>query len=91
MHAWFYYIYIPAAIVADAMEPHNGGLVPPLGPHHVRPPVLHTPPTSPACTHTSMARAAGLARLVIARERHKLARIGRARKNAAHRPEELPP
>lgn len=32
--------YLPGAIVADAVEPHNGGLVPALWPHHVRPAVL---------------------------------------------------
>uniref|UniRef100_A0A0A9C3Y6 Uncharacterized protein n=1 Tax=Arundo donax TaxID=35708 RepID=A0A0A9C3Y6_ARUDO len=29
------------------MEPHNGGLVPPLGPHHVGPAVLHPAPAAP--------------------------------------------
>ena len=49
MKLWFGVYDIPGAIVAEAMEPHNGGLVPPFGPHHVRPAVLHTAPPSPAC------------------------------------------
>ena len=32
----------PVSVVAYAVEPHNGGQVPPLGPHHIGPAVLST-------------------------------------------------
>lgn len=52
----------PVSVVAYAVEPHNGGLVPPLGPHHIGPSVL-SPDTARACkqpstrsTHQSVGR-----------------------------------
>jgi hypothetical protein len=45
---------VPCTIVAEAMEPHNGGLVPALGPHHVRPAVLQPAPAAPTCKHRSV-------------------------------------
>jgi hypothetical protein len=38
----------PVSVVAYAVEPHNGGQVPPLGPHHIGPAVLSTD-TAGAC------------------------------------------
>lgn len=38
----------PVSVVAYAVEPDNGGQVPPLGPHHIGPAVLSTD-TAGAC------------------------------------------